>query len=322
MTTPRRTTAATAVGLIGLPLILALSSCSAGASTTSAVVADGNVTTAGQPAQAAPKSVGSASSATDSTVAIKLLATEPSRRSLQVTASMAIESSDVARAANAADAIVAAHRAIIAAKNVTEANATRVLLPGEVAVPETILTAPHNYAAASFTIRVAPGDLPALARDLGKLGLLTSQSQTTDDVTAEVVDVSSRVISARASLARIRTLMSRATNIGDVVSLESELSRREADLESLQARSRALADVTSLATLSVSITSPHDVIVSAEDQQGFVAGLHKGWDAFTTSATSVLTALGAIAPFAITAGVVLVFVMWIRRRRNYSTDAL
>ena len=43
--------------------------------------------------------------------------------------------------------------------------------------------------------------------------------------------------------------------IADVVTLEGEMSRREADLESLEAQQRLLVDQTSLATLSVDLTA-------------------------------------------------------------------
>ena len=47
-----------------------------------------------------------------------------------------------------------------------------------------------------------------------------------------------------------RRLLARATSITDLVSLENELGRREADLASLEAKKRRLADLTALSTIT------------------------------------------------------------------------
>ena len=56
-------------------------------------------------------------------------------------------------------------------------------------------------------------------------------------------DLDARITSAQASVDRVRALMTKAQNLGEVVSLESELSRREGDLESLKAQKRKLDDL-------------------------------------------------------------------------------
>ena len=64
----------------------------------------------------------------------------------------------------------------------------------------------------------------------------------------------SRIKTQRASVARIRELMDQATKLSDVVTLEGELSSRQADLESLLAQQTSLKDRTSLATITLSLS--------------------------------------------------------------------
>src|SRR3712207_7297710 len=59
---------------------------------------------------------------------------------------------------------------------------------------------------------------------------------------------SSRVESARAALERIRALLDRADSLGTVIRLESVLSDRQAELESLLAQQKALAAQTQMST--------------------------------------------------------------------------
>ncbi len=64
----------------------------------------------------------------------------------------------------------------------------------------------------------------------------------------------SRIATQRASVERVRKLMEEARQLSDVVTLEGELSRRQAELESLLARQAALKDSTSLATITLELS--------------------------------------------------------------------
>lgn len=157
----------------------------------------------------------------------------------------------------------------------------------------------------------------AVARVARVPGHVVSQTAASQDVTGDVADLTSRVASQRVSLERVRALMSRATSLQDVVSLESELARRESELEALQARLASLNDRADLATLTVLLRLPSaPARPPADSDSGFLAGLRAGWEAVQASTTVVLTVLGAILPFAV---VVVVFggPAWllIRRRR-------
>src|SRR5919204_1837253 len=84
-----------------------------------------------------------------------------------------------------------------------------------------------------------------------RIGRRVSQRQQAQDVTQQVADVASRVKSAQATLATFRKLLDRAHSVNDVVTLEDEISTREADLESLQARQKSLSEQTTYATVTL-----------------------------------------------------------------------
>ena len=88
----------------------------------------------------------------------------------------------------------------------------------------------------------------------------------------------------QASIARVRTILSRADKIGDVVAVEGELSRRDAELESLQARQRALAGQVNYATITLQLQAGRAAAAApAADRGGFAGGLAAGWHAFTAA---------------------------------------
>jgi hypothetical protein len=143
-----------------------------------------------------------------------------------------------------------------------------------------------------------------------------TRNLATQDVTAQYVDTESRLKSMRASVERVRALMTQAKDIGQVVVLEGELSRRESDLESLESQLGALKDSVERSTLTVSLSTPG---AGAVAENGFVSGLHAGWDAFAASARGLLTAIGAVLPFAAFFALVAAPILWwVRRRRSAS----
>ncbi|MFI0502583.1 DUF4349 domain-containing protein [Streptomyces albogriseolus] len=139
-------------------------------------------------------------------------------------------------------------------------------------------------------------------------GTLVERNASAEDVTDQVVDVESRIRSQRASVARIRELMDRATRLSDVVTLEGELSSRQADLESLLARQASLKDRTSLATVTLTLSETPVKKAKTDDDPGFLDALAGGWGVFLTLLRWLVLALGAVLPFAaVAAPVVLVW---------------
>lgn len=162
------------------------------------------------------------------------------------------------------------------------------------------------------TLRVPVERYEDVLDELEGAGKLLSRKAKAEDVTDQVVDVDSRVKSQRASVARVRELMDRATKLSDVVALEGELSTRQAELEALLARQAALKDRTSLATVTLSLSeTPVKHAAEKEDEDpGFLDALGGGWDAFVTMLRWVAVVLGAVLPFAAVAA--LLVLLWLR----------
>jgi Domain of unknown function (DUF4349) len=146
-----------------------------------------------------------------------------------------------------------------------------------------------------ITLRVPEPKLEDALTRLSAVGREVDRSTSTEDVTATIADLDSRVQTQVRSVARVRDLLARARSLSDIVLLESELARREADLESVQARQRALADQADLATVTVTLRTPA-AATTAEKSDGFLAGLQQGWHAVKVSTTVVLTVIGAVLP--------------------------
>jgi hypothetical protein len=156
---------------------------------------------------------------------------------------------------------------------------------------------------------------------LEQVGVLRSSDRGSEDVTTQVIDNGARVRAQEASLRRVELLLADARDLKDVIWIESQLTGRQAELDSLKSQQSWLADQTSLSTITVDI-STHQVVEDEPEEErptGFLAGLDGGAKAMGTLFTIVTTMVGALLPFAAVA-LVLGLPVWlvVRRRRTAS----
>lgn len=166
-------------------------------------------------------------------------------------------------------------------------------------------------------LRVPSDKYDGVLADLEGAGRLLRRTAKAQDVTDQVVDVESRIASQRASVARVRELMDRATRLSDVVELEGELSTRESDLEALLAQQASLKDRTGLATITLSLSqTPVARAAAKDDGPGFVDAVAGGWHVFLTLLRWIALSLGAVLPFAaVAASALFVWLRLVRPRR-------
>ena len=166
----------------------------------------------------------------------------------------------------------------------------------------------------SIVLKVPPAKVASLLGTLGSVGKVTAQTQQAEDVTAQFVDLESRITAARASVGRVREFLDRTTTVGELAGLEAELTRRQTELEQLLGQQRVLASQTDLATVTVTL-SPAPVAAAAAGRPSVSRALHRGID----SVINVGGALAMVAAFALPWLPVLLVIggvlVW-RRRRN------
>jgi hypothetical protein len=220
----------------------------------------------------------------------------PDGRSIIYTGTITVQPDDVNAAANAAIGIAQGAGGLVGGDN---------------------RTAGDKRAEARITLRVPAEKFTSVVADLAKLGKELSREVKTEDVTEQVVDVTSRIATAQASVDRVRALLARATALGEIVSLEAEVAKREAELESLKARLNKLTSLSAMSTITAVFVkeAPEERAKEPdEDPSGFLAGLKGGWNSFTSSLEVLLTVLGALLPWFIALGVpVLLLVVLLRR---------
>ena len=222
------------------------------------------------------------------------------RRSVIRTAEVEIEVEDV-------------HRAVRAAVRIAESGG------GFLAEEE---SAEGDDATARLVLRVPPDRFSATLDELRALGEVVRTRVGSDDVTEVVVDVEGRLAGARASVERLRALLAEASDIPGIVAVESELARREGEVESLAGRLQALEAQVDLATVTVQLRGPASAgdPATGQDSPGFLAGLRTGWAAFVTVAGGLATGAGFALPFLAVAAALAGASLWWRRRTTAASS--
>lgn len=177
---------------------------------------------------------------------------------------------------------------------------------------------------ATLTLRVPADNHASIVTQLENLGEVIERSRHAEDVTSEVVDVDARIQSQQRSIARIRELLDEAGDLSDIVSIESELARREANLDSLLSRQSELSSLTTLATITVTFAQEGGTHIDDDPGEAptFLSGLESGWKAFASAVTYVSAGLGAALPFLGAAVIVGAPFLVLRRRRNAESAKL
>jgi hypothetical protein len=180
---------------------------------------------------------------------------------------------------------------------------------------------------ATLVLRVPAEKFSSVVDQLARtLGTEEQRGISTEDVTEETIDLDARIAVQQARVDSGRRLLSQAKSLNDLVMLEKEVATREADLASLQAKKRRLADLTALSTITVVLLHPKaEAVVSDGGPAGFLGGLEDGWKALVASLGVLLTVLGALLPWLIAIGVpawAIVYLVrrYARRRQQASID--
>jgi hypothetical protein len=313
---PRRRLLVALPAGLALLLMAALAGCSGGSSSSAASSAQAPGALSGHaangtvasPAIAEPASSGAAASGksqagsgggTGQDASAARLA--PAGQQLIYTAQLTVRARDVDNAVNQATSIATGAGGYVSAENASSD-------PSQ-----------PSQSLATVTLKIPVVVYAATLSELAgnTLGTRLSLTQQTQDVTQQVADVSSRVASDEAAISQLRTLLSRAGSVGDLLSVQDQIDSEESDLEAMLSQQNALNHETAYATVTLTIVGPKAAVKpnpKSSPPPGLLNGLAGGWHALKVGVSWLLAIIGAIAPFAAVLAVAGLAALWVRRR--------
>lgn len=167
----------------------------------------------------------------------------------------------------------------------------------------------------TLTLRIPSDALTATLEKFEKLGEQREVSISASDVTMEVQDLAARTSALAASIARLQNLMDTATDIDALIQLETAISDRQAQLESMESQQRYLSDQVSMSTITLNLMTEADAPPPAEPGT-FLDGLAAGWKAFLSFFAGLVVVIGVLLPWLIFLGIIAAAVILIVRARR------
>lgn len=171
---------------------------------------------------------------------------------------------------------------------------------------------PSSYLEARIPYEV----LNATVASLQGLGDVQEVSLNTVDVSLQKVDLDARIQVLEAAITRLNELLADAASTSDLIAVESALSERQAELDSLQSQRDYLSDQTLLATLSISLITPENAMPA--DPDGFVDGIIRGWESILAFFAGVIVWAGVLVPWLGLVGLIVVLGIVVRKVRRRS----
>ncbi|MET0454444.1 MAG: DUF4349 domain-containing protein [Mycobacterium sp.] len=159
----------------------------------------------------------------------------------------------------------------------------------------------------SVVLRVPADKLDGVVRQLKTLGSVRTAETTSEDVTAQRVDLDARIKALQTSVDRLLTIMRDARDPDALIKAEEALSQRQADLDSLRAQRDQLGDRIDYSTVDVTFIA--DQIGGPAQYQGFLGQIERGWDGLLSVVSAVVLLFGLLLPWlaALTVFVALVY---------------
>ena len=170
-------------------------------------------------------------------------------------------------------------------------------------------------ASATLVLRIPAKSQTATLTKLRALGEVQEVQISSTDVTGEVADIEGRITALEASVERLTGLLATADDTDALVSIESSLSSRQAELESLQSQQRALGDKVSLSTITLRLVA-EPLPPKEPEANTFFTGLTAGWESFVGFIIGLTVVFGALLPWLVFLGILGAVALVIYRRRR------
>lgn len=158
--------------------------------------------------------------------------------------------------------------------------------------------------------------LDATVESIQELGDVQEVSLNSVDVSLQKIDLDARIDVLEAAIERLNELLAEAASTSDLIAVESALSERQAELDSLQSQRDYLSDQTLFATLSISLITPANATPAEPD--GFLDGIVRGWESILAFFAGTIVWAGILVPWLGLVAVVVVAIVVARRLRRRS----
>ena len=175
---------------------------------------------------------------------------------------------------------------------------------------------PTDYGSPSsyLELRVPYDSVETTLAAISDRGIVQESSLNSVDVSLQKVDLDARLEVLNTGIARLQALLEEAATTADVVTIESALTERQSERDSLQSQRDYLSDQTLFATISVNLYTPVDA--APRNQDGFLDGLVRGLESIVSFGAGLIVWAGILLPWLGVLALVVAAIAITRRLRR------
>jgi hypothetical protein len=130
-----------------------------------------------------------------------------------------------------------------------------------------------QYTTASVTYRLPVSKWDDALKAVHGVGNKVLSEQTgSSDVTMQAIDLEARISNLKSTESALQTIMLRATDITDVIAVQSQLSQVQGEIESLTAQFNRIKDQAAMSTLAVVFQLPSQTITTQATNEWTLGG--------------------------------------------------
>ncbi len=168
----------------------------------------------------------------------------------------------------------------------------------------------------NITIRVSSANFENLMKELSKIGFVENQSQSSQDVSEEFVDITARLKSKREVENRYTEILKDAKTISEILEIEEKLRVIREEIEAREGRLRYLKDQVSLSTINLTLTQKLESYSKPPERSFFsrlAENMGEGWDDFLMFVVGVMRLW---VFWIVLAAIIFGVVKWKKARKN------
>ena len=175
---------------------------------------------------------------------------------------------------------------------------------------------PTDYGSPSsyLELRVPYDSVETTLAAISDRGIVQESSLNSVDVSLQKVDLDARLEVLNTGITRLQALLEEAATTADVVTIESALTERQSERDSLQSQRDYLSDQTLFATISVNLYTPVDA--APRNQDGFLDGLVRGLESIVSFGAGLIVWAGILLPWLGVLALVVAAIAITRRLRR------
>ncbi|HVA08914.1 MAG TPA: DUF4349 domain-containing protein [Acidimicrobiales bacterium] len=172
----------------------------------------------------------------------------------------------------------------------------------------------------SVTLQVPVDSFSAVLKSAQSFGKTVLVSTKATDVTAQYVDLQAQISALEAARQQYLTIMSRASTIGDVLAVQSQLDNLQTQIQQLQGQLNVLSSETTYSTLNVllSESTTFHRHPAPQPESGWSKAWHDSVHGFAQGVEGLIRVAGPILFALLLAGIVVVAgrLLWRRYQRH------